>query len=71
MVTVLFVWLCVHTALVLAGLIVTITDIVRSDSQVSVRSVVGISAFIIVFPGLFWALWALFYFNRGGLGGWI
>ncbi|WP_338532579.1 hypothetical protein RBB83_17215 [Paenibacillus peoriae] len=71
MVAVLFVWLCVHTALVLAGLIVTITGIVRSTSKVSVRSLVGIAAFIIVLPGLFWTLRALFYFNRGGLGGWI
>lgn len=71
MATVLFVWLCVHTALVLAGLFKITYAEIRGDSKTDVLEFAKGAAFIVALPALFWFIYVLLRFNRGGLGGWI
>ncbi|KOS03446.1 hypothetical protein AM598_06650 [Paenibacillus polymyxa] len=71
MVTVLFVWLYVHTALVLAGLLMLTYVEIRSDSKTDAIELAKAAVFIVALPALFWFLYVLLRFNRGGLGGWI
>lgn len=63
MVTLLLVWLCVHTALTLTGIVTLIVVEIRDKRKTDVLELVKATLHMAVFPALFWSVVGVLYYD--------